>query len=376
MQPTKGAAMSAAPPPAPEMGECPRCSKTLQQPVVTTEGALLACDQCVDSLGDVGIPMTLAEWDDCDAVHVALEAFDISQYTLSKRPFGPALRPRANVWYVVLDGRRFVLRRHDNEAALRFEGALRDAMAAAHLPIMRFQPTRQDDIRWTADGATWWTLHPSPRGSPLPTSLALWNLAGGAGGTLGRMHAALRGVEAHDTPSLAWGCWSLERLRDRLAAWPALDDLTHEVRDRAIERLETRKTFETLPRLPQTITHGNFGRAAIFMEGFNLVGVCEFERAHRAAAIHDFAFGLVSQFKPVVRAAVSAYEHERPLEDAERDALPDVLLLGTLIRVDRQLTIWHDQAAANQYAKAIAHLLDNGDSLRDLKNRAPTSHER
>jgi Ser/Thr protein kinase RdoA (MazF antagonist) len=358
--------MTAAPPPAPEVGECPRCNKPLQQPVVTSEGALLACDLCVHSLGDVGTMLTLAEWDDGPGAHAALAAFDLNEYTLTKRPFGPRLRPRVNTWYVAVDGRRYVLRRHDNEAALRFEVALRDALSAAQLPVMRFQPTRDNDIFWTADGGTWWTLHPLPRGTTMPDSPTFWQRAGGAGGTLAQMHVALRGVEAHAAPSSAWGCWTLERLRDRALAWPALDDLTHELRDRAIERLESRKTFETLTHLPQTITHGKFGRASIFMEGFTLVGVCEFERAHRAAAIQDFAFGLVSQFRPIVRAAVSAYQKERRLEDAERDALPEVLLLGTLIRVDRQFTIWHDREAANQYAAAIVHLLEKADSLRDL----------
>jgi Ser/Thr protein kinase RdoA (MazF antagonist) len=334
------------------------------------EGNLLGCDHCANLPAGAGIWLTAAEWDVPDAVREALAAFAIGPRTLSRTAYGQILRPRAHVWFVSTGGRTYVLRRHDNapsEAAVRFEGTLRERLAAAHLPVTPFMPARGGDTVWTDARAARWTLHEAPQGTPCASNGELWGLAGAIGGTLAKLHATVRPLATSGAPLATWEYWREEQLHARLALWPSLPELTHELRDQALERLTTSQLFATLPRLPQTITHGNFGRAAIFKaDTFGLVGIGEFERAHPAAAICDFAFGPVNQFRPVVRAAVSGYERTRRLEPAERDALPEVLLLGTLIRADRQLTIWHDDVAANQYAKAITHLLANADGLRRL----------
>jgi Ser/Thr protein kinase RdoA (MazF antagonist) len=343
---------------------------------VTAEGDLLGCDRCAPVPADTGRWRTAAEWEAPDAVSQALAAFGIGPYALARTAHGLVLRPRAHVWYVTAGGRTLVLKRQDNaadEAAVRFEGALRARLAAAFLPVAPFLPTSNGETIWTNAHACHWTLHEAPRGVPFASYRELWGLAGTIGGMLAKLHAALRPLAAGDGPPSAWQCWTLDTLRTRLADWPALSELTHALRDRALDRLVASRIFEMLEQLPQTVAHGNFGRAAIYHDALGPTGICEFERAHPGPALCDFAFGLVNQFRPVVRAAVKAYERERPLEAAERHALPEMLLLGALIRADRQLTVWHDTAAANQYGRVIAHLLDHADELRQLESSARPS---
>jgi Ser/Thr protein kinase RdoA (MazF antagonist) len=368
--------MSAPPPAGPEGGTCLLCHATFERLAVTTEGDLLGCDRCTKGPAETDLWRTAAEWEASDAVSQALTAFGIGPHSLSRTAHGLLLRPRAHVWFVTTGGRTLMLKRQDNapgESAVRFEGALRAQLAAALLPVAAFLPTRDGATIWTDAHAAHWTLHEAPRGVPFASYGELWGLAGNIGGMLAKLHATMRPLVASETPTTSWQCWTLDSLRAHLADWPSMTQLTHELRDRAIDRLVASRIFETLKQLPQTIAHGNFGRAAIYRDTFGPTGICEFERAHPEAALCDFAFGLVNQFRPVVRAAVKAYERERPLEEAERHALPEVLLLGSLIRADRQLTVWHDSTAADRYGLVIAHLLDHSDELRRLDSSAKPS---
>jgi Ser/Thr protein kinase RdoA (MazF antagonist) len=313
--------------------------------------------------------LTCAEWDAPDDVRAALTAFGIERYTTSKAPPAPTLRPRAHEWSITAGAKKLLLKRRDGPAAaavVQFEGACRQRLADAQLPVTPLLLTTSGDLCWTDELAACWMLAAAPRGAPFDSDTSLWNMAGNVGVMLAQLHGALQPLVAAGAPPARWGCWTLEHLKARLAAWPNMTELTHELRDRAVERLEAAGTLESLPRLPQTILHGNFGRAAIFWGATGLAGIGEFDRVQRGAAICDFALGLVNQHRPILRAAVFNYEHERPLDAAERQALPEVLLLGTLLRVDRQLTVWQDKTRANEYAKAIAHLLENAEGLRKL----------
>jgi Ser/Thr protein kinase RdoA (MazF antagonist) len=361
--------MTAAPPLKPEVSPCTHYQGPFERLVVTVEGDFLACEDCALAQDFAGDMLTRAEWDAHEDVRAALAAFGIDDYTADKAGLAPTLRPRAHVWTVTTGGQRLVLKRRDqapSEATIRLEGALRQHLADAHLPVAPFRMTSDGEILWNGGDARAWTVYPAPRGAPFPTNVLLWNSSGGIGGILAQMHDALQPLVATGVPPSEWECWTMDRLRAQMAEWPKLPQLTAELRDQAVEQLETRRTFAVLPTLPQTIAHGNFGRAAVFWNGSAPVGICEFDRMHQGPALCDFAMGLVSQFRPIVRAAVKAYDKERKLAPEECEALPEVLLLGTLIRVDRQLKVWHDRAAADQYASAIAHLLAKADTLRHL----------
>ncbi|HEV2239132.1 MAG TPA: hypothetical protein VGR57_20925, partial [Ktedonobacterales bacterium] len=333
---------------------------------VSTEGDFICCAECAEALGLAASAMARDEWEAADAVQAALAAFGIAQYTTAKALPAPTLRPRADVWTITTGARKLRLQRHADADAARFEGACRQHLSAAQLPVAPLMPAASGDTFWADAREACWTLAPVPRGAPFANEPALWNMAGSIGVILAQMHGALQPLVAGDAPPPRRSCWTLEHLQERVAHWPALSELTHDLRDRAIERLETTRTLETLPKLPQTILHGNFGRAAIFWGALGPVGICAFDRAQCGAAVCDFALGLVNQHRPILRAAVVAYERERPLGEDERQALPEVLLWGTLMRVDRQLTVWHDKRRANEYAGAITHLLEKAEGLRKL----------
>jgi Ser/Thr protein kinase RdoA (MazF antagonist) len=379
LHPTKGAAMTAAPPPAPEVSPCPHYSDVCERLVITEEGAFLACEECARRQGYTGSMLTREEWEAQDDVRAALAAFGIERYDVTKSGFTPTLRPRAHVWHVSTGGERLLLKRWDDaaaEAAIDQEGAIRTHLAA-RLPVAPFRQTSSGATLWANGGAPYWTLCAAPRGAPFGNDVLLWNSAGSISDTLALMHNLLPTSLVAEAAPTAWDEWTLKQLHTRLAAWPKLADLTYELRDQAIERLETMNTFAKLPTLPKVIMHGNFGRAAIFWSGFAVTGICEFDRVHCGPAICDLATGLVNQFRPIVRAAIIGYAHERKLEDVDLEVLPEALLLGTLMRIDRQLTVWHDKTAANGYAEAITQLLKDADGLRKLqtttKKAAPES---
>lgn len=371
--------MTAAPPPAPEVSPCPHYNDVCERLVITEEGAFLACEECARRQGYTGSMLTRGEWEAQDDVRAALAAFGIARYDVTKSGFTPTLRPRAHVWHVSVGEERLLLKRWDyapDAAAIEQEGAIR-ARLAARLPVAPFMRTPSGATLWANGGAPYWTLCAAPRGVPFDYDVPLWSSAGSTSDSLALMHNLLPTSLMAGAAPTAWDEWTLEQLHTRLAAWPKLADLTYELRDKAIERLETKNTFAMLPTLPQVIIHGNFGRAAIFWSGFAVTGIGEFDRMHRGPAICDLATGLVNQFRPIVRAAIVGYEHERKLKEAELEVLPEVLLLGTLMRIDRQLTVWHDKAAANGYAKVITDLLKDADGLRKLqpptKKGAPVS---
>jgi Ser/Thr protein kinase RdoA (MazF antagonist) len=364
--------MTAAPPADPGATLCPHCKRPIEEVArlaVSAEDDFICCAECAEALGLTARTLTRAEWDAADEVHLALAAFGVAQYTASKATPAPTLRPRATVWTITTGAKHLLLQRRDDAAAARFEGACRQRLADAQLPVAPLMLAASGDSVWDDERGACWTLTAAPRGVPFVNDSALWNMAGSIGVILAQVHRALQPLVVGDAPPARWACWTLEHVQARVAQWPPLSELTHELRDRAIERLETTRTLETLPKLPQTIVHGNFGRAALFWGALGPAGICAFDRAQPGAAVCDFALGMVNQHRPILRAAVVAYERERPLSEAERQALPEVLLLGTLLRVDRQLTVWQDKRRANEYARAITHLLDNAEGLRKLTTR-------
>lgn len=101
--------------------------------------------------------------------------------------------------------------------------------------------------------------------------------------------------------------------------------------------------------LPGGVVHGRFGLSALRFLEQEVVGLVDFEGAGRgrwisdlAAAVHEVGWrpatdqrgGPAGRFDASrVRALLRAYHRVRPLEDAERRALPDELRLHALDRV-------------------------------------------
>ncbi len=72
----------------------------------------------------------------------------------------------------------------------------------------------------------------------------------------------------------------------------------------------------------------------------------------------------MSYHPPQLRAAVAAYHHARPLTGKERELLPEALLLGALLGIDAQVTVYHDETEANRRAQTLSAMLRNAEALR------------
>ncbi len=344
---------------------CPRCGRELERMVVTSEGVLIGCVECAGRRFPTGPVLSREEWAATHAVGDALAAFGLHEPVAAKAPQRGDLQPRAHIWVVRADASSFVLKRYHPwlaHTAIHYEHSVLAHLAAQHLPVAA-PVAINGGTMWTDGAGVRWALFAALPGAPLAEADWMWHVSQAAA-TLAALHRALQGFTPDGAPHPPWERWTLERLDAALAQWPALPDLTPALVTAARQRLAERYFTDALLELPPTVVHGDFSSTNVLWVGDRVSGVVDFERAHGDAAIVDFGAGIVSYHPPQLRAAVAAYHHARPLTGKERELLPEALLLGALLGIDAQVTVYHDETEANRRAQTLSAMLRNAEALR------------
>ncbi|MCO4762194.1 MAG: pentapeptide repeat-containing protein [Myxococcales bacterium] len=179
---------------------------------------------------------------------------------------------------------------------------------------------RLDEAEATTVGRTLATIHESGAAA-----------AGGAGRPAGGLRNGTR-VLRHPNPAAAW---EAAIAKDGAAArWYE----HHAAKGRIESLLEAvaRRLRSVVARCRVTLTHGDFGAGNVLMRPGQSVSVVDWDLAEFDLGVWDLArtidrlaihwpgtWGVPVELRaPIVRAIVAGYEQVRPLNDAERRALP------------------------------------------------------
>jgi homoserine kinase type II len=358
--------MSSSEPPDDEPAPlCPICGRTLDAMVVAVTGELIGCEECARGRGLTGPVISLAEWRAADAVQSALSQYGVVTYTASKQTQFPGGVPRANLWDIRANGRRYLLKRlHpwlSAEAALYEHSVLR-CLGERRVPVAQPVADAMGATVVEADGARW-ALYPTLDGVQASKQEWMWRVPKAAE-TLATLHLALQDCSPDGSPHPAWVAWTLEMVDSTIGHWPAVPDLSPDLLASARTRLAERYFGDLYPELPRTIIHGNFGIANVLWQGDVVSGVLDLERAHPDTPLFDIGWGVGMRWPPLMRAIVATYTRVRPLSPAEREALPEALLLGTLYGINEQMITVRDPAELSRRAQDLYFLMRDSETLR------------
>lgn len=344
---------------------CPTCGIEVARMAVTTTGKLISCEDCARQRGVMAQIMTLAEWDAPDAVRAALECYGMVDSQAEKTPQSEFQEPRAHVWAVRANGRRYFLKRYhtwlDTES-IRYEHSLLAHLARRQMPVTVPVAARDGGTVASVNGARW-ALYPALEGEQVTHQQWMWRVPKAAE-TLARMHVAAEDFEPEGMPHPEWDAWSLERMDDMLGKWPSLPDPAPELVASARDRLAERYFAGAYNELPRTIVHGEYGLTNLLWQGESVSGLLDLERAHPDTVLFDFGWGIGTRHPPLVRAVVATYTRVRPLSPLERNVLPEALLLGALMAIHAELTVYGNVEDATRRAHDLFFLLRDADALR------------
>jgi Ser/Thr protein kinase RdoA (MazF antagonist) len=153
-----------------------------------------------------------------------------------------------------------------------------------------------------------------------------------------------------------------------LESWHPHPDLSPDLLGHIRDRLATRYFDDLYPALPKLVVHGDYVAANVLWRGDSMnaqiSGVLDFEKAHLDTALFDFAWGLGDRRPPLLRATLAAYTRVRPLSVAEREALPEALLLGAIMAIDMQMTYFNNLDEVARLAQDLLLLVRDIESLR------------
>lgn len=344
---------------------CPICGTELVRIAVTTTGELISCEDCAQRRGLTAQIMTLAEWEAPDAVRAALERYGVVDYRAMKTPQSETQEPRAHVWEVQTGGRRFFLKRYHawlDTQAIRYEHSLLAHLAERRIPVAVPLKARDGETFASADGMRW-GLYPALPGRQVTYQEWMWRVPRAAE-MLALVHVAAQEFQPDGAPHPEWGPWSLARVDNMLRQWPQLPDPLSEVVASARDRLAERYFAAAYSELPRTIVHGDYGLTNLLWQGENISGVLDFERAHPDTVLFDFGWGIGTRHPPLVRAVVATYTRGRPLSPLEREVMPEALVLGALMGIHAQFTVYGNVEEAMRRAQELFFLLRDAEALR------------
>jgi Ser/Thr protein kinase RdoA (MazF antagonist) len=312
------------------------------------------------------------QWEATGALQRALAQYGLTGFVASKTPQSPGYQQRAHVWQIISGPRRLVAKRYHAwlaDDAIRYEHSVLGHLSARRFPVAAPLPAPGGATWLLSEGARW-ALYPALDGAHLDAQLWNFNL-GQAAEMLARLHLELKDFVPQGAPHPAWSALTLEQLDARVARWPALPGLTPELLAAVRDRLAAGYFATTAGGLPQTIVHGEFTTANVLWENGAISGVLDFERAHRGVALWDLATGLWTRFPPVLRAVVALYGRVWPLSLAEREAIPDAILLGSLMGIEAQLGVYKNPTEAARRVQDLAFSMRDLEQLRKAAGAIP-----
>lgn len=365
--------MIAPVPPVPGTPErpllCPSCGRVLEAVMVNPAGELLGCETCADGMDVASEPMTLEEWNSDGLVREVLAQYPLDAPTFGKPDVTPTLRPRAHYWEVQAGGRHYFLKRfHDwyPAASIRHMHSILECVRDAGLPVARAVADRTGHDFVQADGSHW-ALYTALEGRVADEREWMWGRPKAAE-LLGTLHATLAGFRPEGEAFAPWTAWTIETVDRVLEGWPDHPDLPVDLLEFVRDRLATRYFAELYPELPKLIVHGDFVAANLLWRGdavsASIAGILDFERAHPDTALFDFAWGLGDRRPPLLRATVATYTRARPLAPVEREALPEAMLLGTVMDIDMQMTYFGNMRQVTRLARELGLLARDLEALR------------
>jgi Ser/Thr protein kinase RdoA (MazF antagonist) len=345
---------------------CPSCGRLLDVLVINPAGELIGCEDCADEFGLAGGTMSLEEWNATDAVRAVLDRYALQGVEIGKPAPTETQHPRAHYWEITAGARRYFLKRfHDwyPAEAITYVHSLLSHLADQALCVPHWVPDRSGASFAQVDGECW-ALYEALPGRQANEREWMWGRPKAAE-MLATLHAALEGFTPEGEPFQPWSAWTIDTVDRVLESWQPHPDLPPHLLEFIRERLATRYFGELYPELPKLVVHGDYVASNVLWRGeavsANISGVLDFERAHPDTALFDFAWGLGDRRPPLLRATVATYSRVRPLSAIEREAMPEALLLGSLMAIDMQMTYFGDM-------EAVAHMAqDLGLMVRDLE---------
>jgi Ser/Thr protein kinase RdoA (MazF antagonist) len=349
---------------------CPHCGRQLSDIVVNPAGELIGCDECAGGQGLAGESLTLEEWYATGAVTDALRNYAIGPYKVAKPSATESQRPRAHYWEVITESGRYFLKLFHGwfpAASITYVHSLHSRLNERGLLAPRAVLDREGATFTHAGGSTW-ALYHALEGRHATERDWMWGRPKAAE-ALGALHRALEGFTPEGEPFEPWTAWTIETVDRVLESWqphPELlpPDLLQFVRD----RLAHRYFGQLYPELPKLVVHGDYVSSNVLWRGdavsSSISGILDLERAHPDTALFDFAWGLGDRRPPLLRAAVASYARARPLSPVEREALPEAMLLCSLMAIDMQMTYFNDHHEVARLAADLHYMVRDLDSLR------------
>jgi Ser/Thr protein kinase RdoA (MazF antagonist) len=355
---------------------CPSCGRALDVLVINPAGELIGCEDCADEFGLAGGTMSPEEWNATDAVNAVLHEYALPDRNVGKPVPTPTQHPRAHYWEVTCAGRRYFLKRFHEwypAASIRYTHSILTHLAAQSLPVPRWVPNRSGQSFTELEGECWAVYEALP-GRQATEREWMWGRPKAAE-QLAALHVALEDFTPEGEPFQPWCAWTLETVDQVLESWPSHPDLPPHLLRFVRERLASRYFGQLYPELPKLVVHGDYVASNVLWRGEDtnatICGVLDFERAHPDTALFDFAWGLGDRRPPLLRATVATYSRVRPLSMVEREAMPESLLLGTIMAIDMHLNYFVDMEAVAQLAQDLGLIVRDLEPLRKavaLKN--------
>jgi Ser/Thr protein kinase RdoA (MazF antagonist) len=348
---------------------CPHCGRQLSALVVNPAGELIGCEECAERLGLAGEAITLEEWNAAEAVNAALDRFGLGERVVAKPPATETQRPRAHFWEArTPEGRYYLKQFHEwfPAESINYVHSIHARLCERNLPAPRAVLDREG-ATFTRSGGYYWALYQALDGRHANERDWMWGRPKAAE-ELGAIHAALEGFTPQGEPFEPWTAWTIETVDRVLESWqpdPNLlpPDLLAFVRD----RLAHRYFGQLYPELPKLVVHGDYVSSNVLWRGdaisSSISGVLDLERAHPDTALFDFAWGLGDRRPPLLRAAVASYTRSRPLSPIEREALPEAMLLSSLMAIDMQMTYFNDQREVARLATDLHYMVRDLEAL-------------
>ena len=345
---------------------CPTCGHELDSVVINPAGELLGCTDCAGESGVAGDELTLDEWNAAETVYEVLSAYALPDPHAGK---STRCQPRLHCWEVMAGNRRYFLKRFQDwypTESICYTHSILAHLANEGLAVPRVVADTSGATFTELCGSRW-ALYRALDGRAASERDWMWGRPKAAE-LLASLHNALDGFEPEGEAFEPWQAWTLETVDRVLESWGSHPDLHPQLLGYVRERLATRYFGGLYPELPKQVVHGDYVLSNVLWKGepasATVSGILDFERAHLDTPLFDFAWGLGDRRPPLLRATVAAYCRERPLSAIEREALPEAMLLGSLMAIDMQLMYFHNLAEVSRLAQDLALMVRDLEGLR------------
>jgi Ser/Thr protein kinase RdoA (MazF antagonist) len=336
---------------------CPYCSQSILAIAVTAAGELIGCESCALERSLTCTVLSHDQWHARDAVREVLRAYALREPHASK-PAQVEEEPRAHVWWVESQDRWYILKRYHpwlSRDAVTYEHSVLRELADHGLPVA-VPLTAEGGDTSVRSGEALWGLYPFLPGRPAAARDWMWH-APKAAECLALLHNALAQCAPAGRAHPDWEAWTSTRLDALIGGWPYVAEVGGGLVGAVRDHLAHRYFGAGSAQLPAIIVHGEYTPMNVLWNGQQLVGIVDFEKAHADSALFDFAAGLGSRHPPLLRAVLATYTRVRPLSEAERQMLPEAMLLGALVALHAQLVLKGDYDEAARRTSDLEYLL-------------------